>query len=75
MTNEAFGCAYDVVETEAEACLVDYLVRIFAVDVVFDGLCAGLVEVLGRDLDQIRDCDLGAVRLILSYGEVCCSHD
>jgi hypothetical protein len=32
---------------------VDDLVRVFDVDGIFDCPCAGLVEVVGRDLDQV----------------------
>ena len=38
---------------------MDYFVGVFAVDVVLDCLGAGLFEILGRDLNQICESDLG----------------
>lgn len=63
VADETLGRGEDVVETEAQAGLVDYFVAVFGVDVVFDCLRAALFEVLRADLDQVRYCDLFSCRL------------
>lgn len=55
MANETLRCPGEIVETDAEANLLNHFVGIFGIDVVFNSLHALLVEVLGGDLDQIRN--------------------
>lgn len=55
MADEAFRGPGEIVEANAETNLLDNLVGILGVDVVLDGLDALLVEVLGGDLDQVRE--------------------
>lgn len=57
MADEALGGPGEVVETNAEANLLNDLVGILGINVVLDGLDTLLVEVLWGDLDQI--CDFG----------------
>lgn len=42
-----------------------YLVGIFGVDVVFDGVAACFVEVFGSDLDQVLDFCLYCISMML----------
>ena len=47
-----------VVETDAKTDFLNYFVGIFCVDVVFNSLNTGLLEILGRDLHQIGNFSL-----------------
>lgn len=53
MTNQALGGLQQIPHAYTQPDLVDDLVRVFDVDGIFDCPCAGLVEVVGRDLDQV----------------------
>lgn len=53
MTDQALGGLQQIPHAYAQANLVDDLVRVLDVDGIFDCPCAGLVEVFGRDLDQV----------------------
>lgn len=55
MTDEPVGGRENIVQTDAEADLLDDFVGVLEVDVVFDGYLGVLVEVFGFDLDQVRD--------------------
>lgn len=55
MTDEAVGCLYDIVQAYAQSDILDNPIRILGIDCIFDGLCAGFLEFLWRDLDQIFD--------------------
>ena len=58
MPDKAFRRVDEVIETDAKTDLLNDLVGIFGVNVVFNSLDAGLLEVLGCDLHQIRDFSL-----------------
>jgi hypothetical protein len=58
MADETFRCPEEVVKADAEANLLDDLVREFLVDVVLDGVNAVLGEVFWCDLHQVGELGL-----------------
>ena len=62
MTDQAFRGIKKIVEADAKTNLLDNFVRIFCIDVVFNGLSCIFVEVFWGDLDKVRDLGLRNVR-------------
>lgn len=58
MADEAFGGPQQIIEADAEANLLNDLIRVLCVDIIFDGGDTLLAEVLWRDLYQVGDLGL-----------------
>lgn len=70
MADQAFGCPEQIVEANAEADLLDNLVRVLCIDVVLDGHNTPFPKVVGRNLDKVCDLGLGSEHISFDLGRM-----
>jgi hypothetical protein len=62
VTNQTFRGIKKIVEADAKTNLLDNFVRVFCIDIVFNGLSCIFAEVFWSDLDKVRNLGLRNVR-------------
>ena len=63
MTNQAFRRRKEVIEADTKTNLLNDFIRVFGIDIIFNGLSRIFTKILWGDLDKVRDLGLRNVRI------------
>lgn len=69
MTNQAFRRRKEVIEADTKTNLLNDFIRVFGIDIIFNGLSRIFTKILWGDLDKVRDLGLRNVRIRKPWGD------